>query len=427
MLRALAHRNYRLWAAADLVSVTGSWMQILALNWLVLSRTGSATSVGLAILLQAVPALLFGSWAGALADRLPPRRVLLCTQAMHGVLAAGLALLAADDGPLMAVYAISVLTGLLGVFEGPALGRFAARIVSREDLGNAMALGSICNSTGRVLGMSLAGVLAAVVGVPLLFVLNAISFLAVIAAVLAVRMDLLHPLATSTSARSGVRAGLRYLRADRSLLTLFALGFVLSSFGRNYQVTMAAMADGVLHRGAAGYGALSTVFAVGTVIGGVISARCSRLTPRLLVVTALATGLLQALSGLAPSLWSFALVMVPIAMGAVVIDTTLGTRAQLDTAEDMRGRVIAAQSMVGAAAGAVGGPALGWFCERIGAPATLGMAGSVVVAAALLTAAALTKLRRDRAVPLPEPALVGQLAPDVDDYSRLGAGARSGG
>jgi MFS family permease len=409
MLRALAHRNYRLWAASDFVSVTGSWMQILALNWLVLSRTGSATSVGLAILLQAVPALLLGSWAGALADRLPARPVLLCTQSLHAVLAVGLALLAAGNGPLGGVYAISVATGLIGVFEGPTLGRFGAQIVSRADLGNAMALGSISNSAGRILGMSLAGVLVAVVGEPLLFVLNAISFLAVIAAILAVRTDLLHPLATSAPARSGVRAGLRYLRADRSLLTLFALGFVLSSFGRNYQVTMAAMADGVLHGGAAGYGVLSTVFAVGTVIGGIISARCSRLTLRLLIVTALVTGLLQAFSGLAPGLWSFALLLVPIAAGAVVIDTTMGIRVQLDTAEDMRGRVIAAQGVVGAAAGAVGGPALGWFCERIGAPATLNVAGSLVVGAALLAAVVLTRLRRTEIVVpefAPEPAPV---------------------
>lgn len=384
MFRALELRNYRMWALADLVSVTGTWMQVIALNWLVMSRTGSASAVGGAILLQALPTLLLGSWAGALADRFPARRILVITQGAHALLSVGMAVLAAGHAPLSWIFALTFGAGLVGVFDGPAMGRFGSQVVGREGLGNALALGSILSSAGRILGMSLAGVLVAVTGESVLFLLNAASFLVVIGAMFVVRPDELHPLATSTPERAGVRAGLRILLRDRTLLTLFALAFVLSSLGRNYQVTMAAMSQGPLGAGPAGYGMLSTVFAVGTVLGGILAAQRRELSVKLLLVAAGATSVLQSVSGTSGGLWTFAAFLVPIAAGAVIIDTTLSTRVQLDTAEDLRGRVVAAHGMVAAAAGAVGGPLLGWLCERFGPGHALESAGVVTGVATLV-------------------------------------------
>ncbi len=298
MFRALAHHNYRLWAGADLVSVTGTWMQVLGLNWVVLAQTGSATAVGLSVMTTALPAIVLGPWAGALADRIDPRRVIIAGHVGHAALALVLALVVATDAPVAVIYPLTVLSGLISVFEGPALGRFGAMVVPREHLGNALALGSLINSTGRVLGMSAAGLLAATVGEPTLFLVNAVSFGAVLLAIALMRPVELHPLTTSTPDRAGIRAGLRYLSRRRTLLTLLALGFVLSGLGRNYQVTMAAMADGPLGSGATGYGVLSAVFAVGTVLGGLIAARLRELTLPLLFGAAAITSCLQALSGL---------------------------------------------------------------------------------------------------------------------------------
>jgi len=401
MLRALGNHNYRLWATADLISVTGTWMQVLGLNWVVMSRTGSATSVGMSVLLSTVPALLIGPWAGAVADRFPPRRIILAGQSAHLIIALSLALVVWLELPLFSVYGLTALAGVVGAFESPALGRFAGQVVPRRDLGNALALGSLANSAGRVLGMSLAGVLAAAVGDALLFLLNGASFVAVLVTVLVIRTGELHPLAVATADRAGVRAGLSYVRRSHLLVTLFLLGFLLSGLGRNYQVTMAAMAEGPLGSGAAGYGLLSSVFAVGTVAGGLVAARFRQLTVPLLLGAAAVTSLLQAVSGFLPGMLGFGAVILPIAAGAVVIDTAKSTRLQLDSAEDMRGRVLSVDGAVAAAAGATGAPLLGWMCERLGPSEALLVAGVVTLTATAVATLTLRRARSRAAEPVP--------------------------
>ncbi|WP_255283814.1 MFS transporter [Saccharomonospora azurea] len=403
MLRAFSSRNYRLWALADLVSVTGTWMQVLGLNWVVMERTGSATSVGLSVALSTIPAMVCGPWAGALADRVSPRRIILAGETLHVLIALALALTVWAGLPLPVLFGLTAAAGLVGTFEGPALGRFASQVVPRVHLGNALAWNSVMNSVGRVLGMSLAGVLAAVVGEPLLFCLNAVSFGAVIVTVLAMRTTQFHPLAVSKPEHAGVRAGLRYLRTRHVLLVLFALGFVLSSLGRNYQVSMAAMAEGPLGAGSAGYGTLSSVFAVGTVLGGLLAARIKDFTLPVLLVAAGVTSVLQAISGYVPGFAGFALVLLPIAAGAVVIDTVKSTRLQLDAADSMRGRVLAVQGTVAGGAGALGAPALGWLSERFGPQEALLVSGLVTLVATAVAAGVLRSLTRGHSTPAGRP------------------------
>ncbi|GAA5059788.1 MFS transporter [Thermocatellispora tengchongensis] len=405
-LRSFRHRNYRLWAFSDIVSVTGTWMQVLGVNWMVLSATGSATSVGLSLVLQALPTLVLGMWGGALADRLPSRPVIVVSQVTQAVLAALLAMIAlGGTGSVAAVYAIVLVSGVVSALTGPAFGRFGAEVVPPEDLPNSLALGSLINSAGRILGMSLAGVLMPLTGPAWLFLINAITFFAVVACVLVMRADEMHtiPLAAASGTHpGGVRAGLAYVLRTPWLLVMLALALVLGSLGRNYQVTMAAMSAGPLGAGAAGYGVLSTVFAVGTVLGGVFAAGRSRLTLRLLLVTAGVVSAAQAVSGLMPDVMTFGALMLPIAAGAVIIDTTVGTRAQLDSPPEMRGRIIAVNGIVGAAAGAIGGPLLGVMSDTMGPRGALHLAGVVTVAATLLAAAAFVRTRaRARTSPAP--------------------------
>jgi MFS family permease len=388
---ALGERDFRIWMAADLVSITGTWMQALAINWYVLQLTGSAARMGFALLLQALPVLLLSSWSGALADRLPGRPVLICTQLAHAALAAGLAVTAWGHlGGVSTLYVISALGGVVTAIEGPVMGRFASTIVDQSRLGNALSLGSLANSAGRILGMSLGGAVAAVVGPAPLFAGNAMSFLAVIGALLAVRgRRVARP--EKRSGQHGVRAGWAYLLRQPAVLVTLALSVVLGSLGRNYQVTMAAMSDGPLHAGAAGYGMLSTVFAVGTVVGALGAARRGHLGYRLLIGAGLATSALQLLSGFSGGVWAFAAAILPIAAGAVLIDTTVAARVQLDTSLEMRGRVVAAMSMTSSLAGALGAPALGWLCEAAGARQALVLAGTVTVLASALAGLALAK------------------------------------
>ncbi|TML31803.1 MAG: MFS transporter [Actinobacteria bacterium] len=400
MISVLRQYNYRLWATADLISVTGTWMQVLGVNWYLLQATGSPARMGLGIVLQALPALLIGPYAGALADRIRPRPLLIATQVAHAGLAAALAGLATSGGhQIWPVYVISTLSGVVSAIDGPALGRFGTMVVGPARLGNALAFGSLINSTGRVAGMSLGGVLVAVGGTAPLFAGNAVSFLAVVAALLLMRPSQWYALARPDSVSEGaVRAGFAYVLRQPGALIVLALALVLGSLGRNYQVTMAAMSTGPLHGGAGGYGLLSAVFAGGTVVGALLAAHRGRFTHRLLIGAGLLASGLQLLAGLAPNLTIFAGLLVPIASAAVVIDTTVSARVQLDTREDMRGRVLSAMSIVSAVSGMAGAPLLGWLSETLGPRTTLVFAGTVGLLACAVAARALTA-RRPRLVP----------------------------
>ena len=377
---ALRERNFRIWMGAGFVSTTGSWMQTLAINWYVLQSTGSATRMGFTLLLQALPVLFLSSWAGALADRIPGRHLLIGTQLAHASLAVGLAAVAVGHLGIGPVYLISLAGGLVNAVEAPAMGRFTSSTVSPARLGNALSLGSLSNSAGRIIGMSLGGVAVAAVGPAPLFAGNAVSFLAVIGALLVIRTHEGGD-APAEGGTGGVREGLRYLLRQPMVLIALGLAAVLGSLGRNYQVTMAAMSSGPLHAGASGYGLLSTIFAIGTVLGGLAAARRSHLGYRTLVGAGLIASTLQLVLGLVHGLWEFGTLLLPIAACAVLIDTTVATRVQLDTRVEMRGRVLAALSMTSALSGALGGQLLGWLCEAAGPRGTLVLAGALTAIA----------------------------------------------
>jgi MFS family permease len=378
---ALRQRNFRIWMGAGFVSTTGSWMQTLAINWYVLQSTGSAARMGFTLLLQALPVLLLGSWAGSLADRLRGRRLLIVTQLSHASLAVGLAVVATGHFGILPVYLISLAGGLVNAIEGPAMGRFTSSTVSTDTLSNALSLGSLSNSAGRIIGMSLGGLAVAAVGPAPLFAINAASFLAVIGALLVIRTNETTT-APAEPGTGGVREGLRYLLRQPMVLIALGLAAVLGSLGRNYQITMAAMSKGPLHVGASGYGLLSTVFAIGTVLGGLAAARRAHLGYRTLVGAGLIASVLELSLGLVGGgVWAFGALLLPIAAGAVLIDTTVATRVQLDTRVEMRGRVLAALGMTSALSSALGGQALGWLCQATGPRGTLVLAGAVTTLA----------------------------------------------
>ena len=389
MFAPLKERNYRLWAAADLVSVAGTWMQVLGLNWLVLSATGSAAGMGLVVMLQSLPVLLLGSWGGALADRLNARPVLIGLQVLRALLAVALVC----HGGTYLVYAIALASGVIGAFEGPILGRFGSALVPPSALGSALALGSVLSSAGRIGGMALGGILIGVTGPTALFAINAVSYAAVVAALIMMRPAEMRDLPRAEAGKGAVRAGLRYVAGQPVVLVVLALSFVLGSLGRNYQVTMAAMVAGPLQGTSGSYGLLSTVFAVGAVAGGLLLAGSGRSTLRVLLATGFVISVLQFASGLAPNVLGFAALLLPIAAGAVVFDTVVATRIQLDTREDMRGRVLPTVGIVSSLSGIVGAPAVGWLCDTIGARGTLAGAGIVTTVAVLVGGVALARAK----------------------------------
>ena len=401
ILTPLRFRGFRLWSAANLISNTGAWMRVLAANWLLLVATGSAAQMGFGILMYAVPVLLLGPWAGAVADRLPAKPLITLTQLSYAGLALILMAVALPAvNPVPWVYGAMLVSGVLAAVEGPSLSRFGSTLIDQDHLGPALAVGSLISSGGRIVGMSLGGLLAAVIGPGPLFLFSAASTAAVIGAIYAVR-----PLPVATGPRSReveqaagkVWGGLRYLLRDPLVLLTLGLAFLLGSVGRNYQVTMAAMTAGPLAGGAGSYGLLSTVFAVGATVGGAFAARAGRMYGKHLVFLGLGMGLLEALSGLAPGLWWFAAAILPIAAIAVIADTVVMTRLQLDNPIELRGRVLAAIGATGAVAGAVGAPMLGWLSDLAGPRATLELAGLVTAVGCAAAAAGYASVRRRRA------------------------------
>ncbi|MEU8816109.1 MFS transporter [Actinoplanes sp. NPDC048796] len=389
MFALLRVRNYRLWAAADLVSVGGTWMQVLGLNWLILSATGSAATMGLVVMLQALPVLLLGSWGGALADRLPARPFLMAFQMVRALLAVALLFGHAN----WTIYAVALLSGVISSFEGPMLGRFGSALVPAESLGSALALGSVLSSAGRIGGMALGGVLVGITGPSALFAINAASYLAVVGALCLMRTGEMRTLTVAPASARGIVAGFRYVLSQPAVLIVLALSFILGSLGRNYQVSMAAMVAGPLSGSSGSYGFLSTVFAVGAVAGGLLLAGSGRSTLRVLLATGFFISVLQFCSGLAPNVLGFAALILPIAAGAVIFDTVVSTRVQLDTREDMRGRVLATLGLVSSLSGMVGAPAVGWLCDTIGPRESLLLAGAVTTVAAVAGAVALIRVK----------------------------------
>ncbi|WP_127543982.1 MFS transporter [Actinoplanes sp. OR16] len=390
MFAPLKERNYRLWAAADLVSVGGTWMQVLALNWVILSVTGSATAMGAVVMLQSLPVLLLGSWGGALADRIPARPMLVACQIIRALLA--LALVFPLHGNWM-IYGVALMSGVISSFEGPVLGRFGSSLVSREALASALALGSVLSSAGRIGGMALGGVLIGITGPSVLFLINAISYVGVILALLAMRTGEMRALTKASPSDGGVIAGFRYVLRQPVVLIVLALSFVLGSLGRNYQVSMAAMVSGPLGGSSGSYGLLSTVFAVGAVAGGLVLAGSGRSTLRVLLGTGFMISVLQFASGLAPNVLGFAALILPIAAGAVIFDTVVSTRIQLDTDEAMRGRVLATVGIVSSLSGIFGAPAVGWLCDTLGGRGALMVAGAITTAAAVAGGVALARVK----------------------------------
>ncbi|MDQ6938384.1 MAG: MFS transporter, partial [Actinomycetota bacterium] len=303
MLRSLHVRNYRLFASGQLISLTGTWMQRVAQDWLVLQLTNSGTALGVVTALQFLPSVVLGLWGGVLADRLDKRRLLLVTQS--GLAAAALVLGLLDLSGVVAYWHVLVLAGVVGVIgavDTPARQSFAVEMVGRDDLANVVAINSTIFNAGRILGPAAAGVLISGVGTGWAFIVNALSSVAVLTGLAAMRASELHPSPALPRAPGQMRAAITYVRGRPDLLLAMVLVFVVGTFGMNFQITTAILAKQVFHRGADGYGLLSTSLAVGACLGAVVATRRTRRPSALFLVgTAVTFGLIEVVSGLMPT------------------------------------------------------------------------------------------------------------------------------
>ena len=394
MFRSLRVRNYRLYAAGQLVSLTGTWMQRVAQDWLVLELTNSGTALGIVTALQFLPSLLFGLWGGVLADRYDKRKLLLATQT-------GLALVALILGVLdvtgivqyWQVLVLALLLGLVSAVDSPVRQSFAVEMVGPDDLTNAVGLNSTIFNSARILGPAVAGVVIAAVGTGWAFVANAISSIAVLTGLALMRPSELRPSPAIDRVRGQLRAGLRYVWHRQDLLLTMILVFVVGTFGLNFQITTALLAKQVFHRTATGYGLLSTALAVGACVGAVLATR-RRTRPSLLflLLAALSFGLLEIIAGSMPGFGGTALILVLVGLAMLSFTTAANSSVQLGVEATMRGRVMALYLMCFLGGTPLGAPIVGWVANTVGP--RWGMIGGGVVCMAVAVGMALYLVRQ---------------------------------
>jgi MFS family permease len=395
MFRSLRIRNYRLYASGQLVSLTGTWMQRVAQDWLVLELTNSGTALGIVTALQFGPSLLLGLWGGILADRGDKRRILLATQTGLAVVALLLGLL--DIAGVVQYWQVLVLATVLGLItavDTPVRQSFVVEMVGRDELTNAVAINSTIFNAGRILGPAAAGVLISAVGTGWAFVGNAASSGAVLAGLLLMRPAELFPAPQLRRARGQLREGFRYVRQRSDLMLTMVLIFVFGTFGLNFAITCALMAKQVFHRGASGYGLLSTALAVGACAGAVLATRrTERPSAMFLLGAAGAFSVLEIVTGLMPTYAWTAALLVPTGLAMLSVSTAANSSVQLGVAPTMRGRVMSLYLICFMGGTPFGAPIIGWVAGTAGPRWGLIGGGLVCLVSALALSGMLVRRR----------------------------------
>ncbi|MEU8033192.1 MFS transporter [Streptomyces sp. NPDC049099] len=422
--RSLRHRGMRWWSAANFVSNAGTWMQLTVQNLLVLQITGSAAATGLSISVQAAPALFVSLLGGAAVDRWPRKLTVAVSQALLGAVAFTTALLVALDRiDMPALLALAAVTGIIATVDGPACALLGNDLVPRDDVPSAIGVGALVHSAGRLAGTALAGVTVGFLGTASAYAANGLSFLFVASVVPflrpvngAVTEPAAQARAVPERAEMSVREGLMFFVRRPRLMALAGITGISSVFGRNYGLTLAVLVTGPLAGGAGSFGTVSTVLAVGGIIGAVLGARLRKPSVRTVGVLAAAGALLQVVAGLSPSLAVLMVLVLPMAVVESVSDTAGTAVLQTDPPAHLRGRVLGVWSSIGTVWGLGGPPLLGLLMEWAGARGAL-VAGGLLIAGSI--GAGLLVRRRGAVVPVTVTAKDG----DVTGRAALGTAA----
>ena len=376
--------NYRRYFTGQVVSLSGNWMQTVAEMWLVVQLTGSGFAVGLTAALQFLPIMVFGAWGGLLADRLAKRRLLLLTQSLMALPAIALwGLTTSGSVELWMVYALVFARGAINAVDNPARQSFAIEMVGADRVVNAVALNSVIIHTARIVGPAAAGAVIALVGVATCFLINALSFAAMLVALRAMDTRALHTPEPAARAAGQVRSALRYVRRTPNLLIPLGMMALIGTLSFNFQVLLPLLASLTWDGGASLYTALAVAMGIGSVAGALATGARGRTGPRLLVSAAAAFGAAELLVAVAPTVELQLAALVPLGAVSVTFAAGVNSALQLTVEPAMRGRVMALYSVVFLGSTPIGAPLVGWIAEVAGP-----RAGLVLGAAAALAAAA---------------------------------------
>ena len=360
---ALRVRNFRLYFIGQGISNSGTWMQSVAQGWLVLQLSGSALDLGYAIALQYVPMLLFGFYGGLIVDRFAKRPILYVTQSAAGLFALLLGLLTLTHHvSVPVVYLVALALGIVNLFDVPARQAFVQEMVGRDLIANAVSLNSVLVNGGRLVGPAVAAGTIAVFGTASCFLINAASYLAVLLALGMMRSSEFQPLRTVEKTRGQMRDGLRYVFTNPLLRSTVLSVAVVGTFAFNFTTTLPTLARTTFHQTTAThYGYLMGAMGLGAILGGLFIAHRSNPTPRLLATLGVAFGVTMTLAALSPSLLVAELLLVPTGAFSIAFVSTANATLQLNSSDQMRGRVMSLHGTAFLGTTPIGAPIVGWI------------------------------------------------------------------
>ncbi|TMC04763.1 MAG: MFS transporter [Chloroflexi bacterium] len=398
---SLRVRNYRLYFIGQVVSVSGSWMQRIAQSWLVLHLTGSGVALGVVAALQFLPMLVLGAWGGVLADRMDKRRLLMLTQAIMGFLALVLgAVTLAGAVQLWMVYVLALALGLVTAMDNPARQSFVMEMVGRGQVTNAVSLNSAVFTGARVVGPAIAGLVISLVGTGWCFVINAVSFGAVVFALVAMDPAQLQRPAAGVARRRGmVMEGLRFVWSRPDIRLPLAILAVVGTLALNWTVLLPLLARNTFHGDAGTYGLLFAVLGLGSLAGALFTASRREPSGALLLGALAVFGVLMAAAAVAPTLPLELVVLAPTGMAALVFQTSANSLIQLRSDPSLRGRVMSLYAVLFIGTTPIGAPIVGWVAQQAGPRAGLLLGAATI----LVTAAVAAWLARSRHVFAPRP------------------------
>lgn len=409
---SLRIRNYRLYFIGQSISLSGTWMQTVALGWLTLEVTGSGSQLGLVVAVQFLPILFFGFWGGMIADLFNKRKILIWTQAAFGLLALVISIIVYLGAvrPWM-LFAFALAWGIIRIFDNPTRMTFVSEMVDADHLKNAVSLNATENNLARAVGPSIGGILIATMGIAFCFLFNALSYLIVIVMLYRMREEELHRTPQPREGRH-LREGLHYVKSMPLIRNILIMIAIMGTFAYEFQISLPIFAEQTFQAGASAYAALMAAFGLGAVIGGLYAASRHKIAPHQFVISGVLFGVSITATSLAPTLALAILGMVVVGIFSINVTSLGNTMIQLESVPQMRGRVMALWEMAMIGSTPIGGPIIGWIGEHIGARWAIATGGVAVLLAILLGATRL--LKKDE---------VREISPDVLIREKMNIGS----
>jgi MFS family permease len=417
---ALGIPNFRRFFYGQSTSLIGTWMQSVAQSWLVYTLTHSATALGAVIAIQTLPVLLLGPYAGVIADRTDKRRLMVVLQSFMGAQALVLGILAvAHVVNIWEVCALALVLGLNNTFENPSRQSFVLEMVGSENVRNAVSLNSTMVNAARAVGPAVAGLIIATAGVGVCFLINAASFVAVVYSLVSMDKKALHPATPTGRGKGQLREGFSYVAHEPRLGVPLLMMALVGTLAYEFQVSLPVVAKQSFHGGAETYGFLTAAMGAGAVLGGLVTATRGKTGLRPLSIAALVFGLAILCAAVSPVLDLAYGAMALVGWGSVSFMATGNTTLQLNSAPNMRGRVMSLWAVAFLGSTPIGGPLIGWLIATTNARIGLAVGGVSALVAAGIGIIAVVKLKEPRAAIGTGPAAALAAPSAVAPYGKL--------